>query len=221
MPPKFSQNIYKGAVVEDHPSEFTKNIPRPLRLSPPIKAFDQDRSINADVVYSITSGNDMQYFRIDPETADIFVIKPIDLEELDVEKFTLEITARQKSNELKFAIADIEIEVIDINDNKPEFEVEQYNMTVIENLPVGFRILQFTAKDQDKGENGEFYYELEDNSGAFILEDDGSLVLNKPSLFDREQMENVVLKVLAIEKSDTVLENKVIECNICFSAINN
>ena len=31
-------------------------------------------------------------------------------------------------------------------------------MTVIENLPVGFRIMQFTAVDRDTGDNAEFVY---------------------------------------------------------------
>ena len=73
-------------------------------------------------------------------------------------------TARQKDSELKTATATLEITVTDLNDNKPEFEVEQYNMTVIENLPVGFRIMQFTAEDRDSGDNAKFSYQLDDPS---------------------------------------------------------
>ena len=65
----------------------------------------------------------MQYFRVDPDTAEIFLTKTLDLETLDGDKFSLELTARQKNSELKTATASLEIEVIDVNDNKPEFEV--------------------------------------------------------------------------------------------------
>ena len=149
----------------------------------------------------------MQYFRVDPDTAEIFLTKTLDLETLDGDKFSLELTARQKNSELKTATASLEIEVIDVNDNKPEFEVEQYNMTVIENLPVGFRIMQFTALDRDRGENAKFHYILEDPSKAFGLEADGSLVLSRPELFDRERMERVVVRVVAIEDTPSVLED--------------
>ena len=81
--------------------------------------------------------------------------------------------------------------------------------TVIENLPVGFRIMQFAARDRDRGENAKFTYRLDDPSGAFGLEGEGNLILARPELFDREKMEKVVVKVLAIEETPTVLADKV------------
>ena len=133
----------------------------------------------------------------------------LDREALDSARFSLEVTARQKDSELKTATATLEITVTDLNDNKPEFEVEQYNMTVIENLPVGFRIMQFTAVDRDTGPAAQFSYQLDDPSRAFGLEGDGNLVLARPELFDREKMEKVVVKVLAVEETPTVLDDKV------------
>jgi hypothetical protein len=44
----------------------------------------------------------------------------------------------------------IEIEIIDLNDNVPEFEVDLYNISIIENLPKGFSILQVNAIDRDQ-----------------------------------------------------------------------
>ena len=82
-------------------------------------------------------------------------------------------------------------------------------MTVIENLLVGFRIMQFAAVDKDSGDNAQFVYKLEDPSQAFGLEGDGNLVLQKPELFDRERMEKVVVRVLAVECQPSVLDNKV------------
>ena len=48
----------------------------------------------------------------------------------------------------------IEIEIIDLNDNVPEFEVDLYNISIIENLPKGFSILQVNAVDRDQVNNG-------------------------------------------------------------------
>lgn len=210
MPPKFSQPVYRVTIPED----VSKSSPREsedrlVKFSPPIRASDQDHGVNADLIYEITSGNDMQYFKIDPNNAELYLTKMLDREMLDSNKFYLEVTARQKDSELKTAAATLEITVLDVNDNKPEFEVEQYNMTVIENLPVGFRIMQFAAVDRDSGDNAKFSYQLDDPSQAFGLEGDGNLVLARPDLFDREKMEKVVVKVLAVEETPTVLDDKV------------
>lgn len=40
-------------------------------------------------------------------------------------------------NPLKTATARIEVEVLDLNDNLPEFEVDFYNISIVENLPNG------------------------------------------------------------------------------------
>ena len=216
MPPRFSQPVYRVSIPEDVPSPplpptARQEIPgeRLVKFSPPISARDQDQGVNAELIYEITSGNDMQYFRLDSTTAQLYLTKKLDREVLDSDKFYLEVTARQRNSELKAATATLEVTVVDINDNKPEFEVEHYNMTVIENLPVGFRIMQFTAVDKDDGENARFSYRLDDPSRAFGLEGDGNLVLARPELFDREKMEKVILRVLAVEEAQTVLDDKV------------
>lgn len=49
----------------------------------------------------------------------------------------LQIQASQVDNPLKTALARVEIEVLDLNDNLPEFEVDFYNISIVENLPNG------------------------------------------------------------------------------------
>ena len=191
LPPRFSAPVYRASVEESRPGALPSK--DALTFSPAVLAKDQDIQLKATLTYSITGGNDMQYFRVDPRTAEVFLTKALDRETLDTGRFLLELTARQSNSDLKTGTTSLEIEVIDINDNKPEFEVEQYNMTVIENLPVGFRIMQFTALDRDSGENARFHYKLDYPSGAFGLEWDGSLVLSRPERFDREMMDKVML----------------------------
>lgn len=43
-----------------------------------------------------------------------------------------------------------QIEVEDLNDNLPEFEHLRYNISIMENLPSGFSVLQVYASDADK-----------------------------------------------------------------------
>jgi hypothetical protein len=51
---------------------------------------------------------------------------------------------------LKTSVARVEVELQDINDNKPQFEVDLYNISIVENLPNGFSVLQVLATDQDQ-----------------------------------------------------------------------
>lgn len=49
----------------------------------------------------------------------------------------LQIQAAQVDNPLKTAQARVEVEILDLNDNLPEFEVDFYNISIVENLPNG------------------------------------------------------------------------------------
>lgn len=62
----------------------------------------------------------------------------------------MQIQATQIDNPLKTGLARVEIEVIDMNDNQPQFEVELYNISIVENLPNGFSVLQVSARDKDQ-----------------------------------------------------------------------
>lgn len=65
-----------------------------------------------------------------------------------------QIQAIQSDNALKYDTAKVEIELVDINDNLPQFEVDVYNISIVENLPNGFSVLQVVASDQDQVSNG-------------------------------------------------------------------
>lgn len=100
-------------------------------------------------------------------------------------------------NPLKSAVATVEVLVKDLNDNAPTFELEDYNMTVVENLPRGYQIMRFEAHDDDRDEqNRRFVYTLEDASGAFSIDPvTGTLALNDPSKLDREKQADMELVV--------------------------
>uniref|UniRef100_A0A182JGR4 Cadherin domain-containing protein n=1 Tax=Anopheles atroparvus TaxID=41427 RepID=A0A182JGR4_ANOAO len=167
-------------------------------------AFDQD-SLNETLVYGIVAGNERQLFWIAPETGVLFLQKEIDLESesLPDNTFTLQIEARQINDPQKSAFARVEIELIDLNDNVPEFEVDLYNISIIENLPKGFSILQVNAIDRDQGENGEFYYYLmdEDPTGAFMIDHgSGWIVVRDETFLDKEQRGSLKMNVHAVER---------------------
>lgn len=203
LPPKFTEGVYRTRVNEFSPLTG-KAIRVPLYFNPPIKAFDQD-SINSSLVYDIIAGNERRLFRVNPANGQLYLEKEIDLEEesLPGNTFVLQLEARQRDSLQKRAVARIEVEIVDVNDNAPEFEVDLYNISIVENLPSGFSVLQVNAIDRDQGENAEFFYKLssEKPEGAFLIDArTGWITVRDQSLLDREVRPSITMKVHAVEK---------------------
>lgn len=80
-----------------------------------------------------------------------------------------------------------------------------YNITVMENLPPGFTVLQVYAIDADKGDNADFKYVLHDESGAFkIDENSGWISVKDPGKLDRESKDRIRMTVAAVERKPNV-----------------
>ncbi|XP_053686645.1 cadherin-89D-like [Sabethes cyaneus] len=205
--PMFTRPVYHTTLKESFPMTG-KPIHQPIYFDPPIAAFDQD-SLNATLIYNIVDGNEHKLFWMAPETGVIFLQEEIDLEaeSLPDNTIVLQIEARQKNNPSKMALARVELEIIDLNDNLPEFEVDLYNISIIENLPKGFSILQVNAIDRDQGENAEFYYYLasEEPKGAFVIDPmSGWIVVNDESFLDKETRGSLHMRVNAMERAEHV-----------------
>lgn len=176
----------------------------PINFSPPIMAYDQD-SLNTTLIYDIISGNDRNLFWINQNTGVIHLLQEIDLEKetLPGNTFVLQVEARQKDSPIKRALSRIEIEIIDLNDNRPEFEVDFYNISIVENLPSGFSVLQVNAIDRDQGENADFIFVISEESpeGAFLIDQrTGWITVRDQELLDREARNKIAIIVQAIEK---------------------
>ena len=75
----------------------------------------------------------------------------------------------------------------------------------MENLPVGFTVIQVTATDADKGENSDFKYVLGDPSGAFQIDSNtGWISVKNPAKLDRELNDKITMKVAAIERKPNI-----------------
>ncbi|XP_065359386.1 cadherin-89D [Calliphora vicina] len=211
LPPKFTEGVYRTKINEFYPMTGMP-IRIPLYFDPPIMAFDQD-SLNATLIYDIISGNERKLFRVNPHNGVMYLQKEIDLEEesLPGNTFVLQIEARQKDNPLKKALARIEVEILDLNDNVPEFEADFYNISIVENLPTGFSVLQVNAIDRDQGENAEFLYNLKEEpeaNGAFRIDSrSGWITVRDDRLLDREQRKAVHLEVEALERTPSYMED--------------
>ncbi|XP_050667758.1 cadherin-89D [Leptidea sinapis] len=208
LPPKFTLDVYKTKIPEFYPL-LGKRIHQELSFEHPIRAFDQDSGVAAPVRYELISGNERRLFSLSALNGSLFLDREIDLDAetgLPANTFMLQIQASQVDNPLKSAQARVEIEVLDLNDNLPDFEVDFYNISIVENLPNGFSVLQVMATDKDQGDNGEFSYQLNDPHQAFSIDPrTGWLTVKNQTVLDREEHSSLRMKVYANEKNPSIV----------------
>uniref|UniRef100_A0A3B4UZP7 Protocadherin beta-1 n=1 Tax=Seriola dumerili TaxID=41447 RepID=A0A3B4UZP7_SERDU len=73
-------------------------------------------------------------------------------------KHKLRLTAVDGGKPAKSGNIEIIVDILDVNDNSPVFNKEQYSATLKENVPVGTVVIQVNATDLDQGANGEIIY---------------------------------------------------------------
>ncbi|XP_032411714.1 protocadherin alpha-3-like [Xiphophorus hellerii] len=124
-------------------------------------AHDPDAGINSVRTYTLTTN---EYFDINIRQSDTGMIpflilkKSLDREQKD--KHELVVTAVDGGKPPKSGKLNINIIVLDINDNRPVFSQEIYQLSIKENIPLGTTVFRMNATDVDEGVNGEIEYNL-------------------------------------------------------------
>ena len=57
----------------------------------------------------------------------------------------------------------MEINILDVNDNIPQFTGLPYKLTVVETAELGTSVGKIQATDKDSGQNAEIVYSLDDS----------------------------------------------------------
>ncbi|XP_069499437.1 cadherin EGF LAG seven-pass G-type receptor 3 isoform X2 [Ambystoma mexicanum] len=148
--PQFSEKRYLVQVREDI---------RPHTEILRVTATDVDKDNNALVHYNIISGNSRGQFSIDSVTGEIQVVAPLDFE---VEReYALRVRAQDAGRPpLSNNTGMISIQVVDINDHAPIFVSTPFQVSVLENAPLGHSVIHIQAVDADYGENARMEYKL-------------------------------------------------------------
>ncbi len=79
---------------------------------------------------------------------------------LDAEKQKEYLLEIQASDEIHVVSTKLKIVIEDVNDNPPRFEQQFYQVSLPEDTPGGASIVQVSATDADRGDNGQFEYSL-------------------------------------------------------------
>eukprot|EP00118_Oscarella_pearsei_P008850 m.47602 g.47602 ORF g.47602 m.47602 type:complete len:5714 (+) comp33810_c0_seq1:99-17240(+) len=94
----------------------------------------------------------------------------------------------EAENRVGKTIATLHVTVLDVNDNSPKFQVNQFQFRVAENRPAGTVVAQINAVDGDSGLNGEVTYSLY-GLDAHLFEINPTLgYISTKTTFDRESL---------------------------------
>ncbi|XP_064606055.1 LOW QUALITY PROTEIN: cadherin EGF LAG seven-pass G-type receptor 2-like [Liolophura sinensis] len=157
--------------VNDHPPKFENdNYTQPVEESISIgstlitvRATDQDTGDNSRIRYRIlnpSGPNDV--FSMDPEAGSIVLRTPLDREVISSYIIKVQAVDQGAIASRKSATATIQIQVLDQNDNRPQFTESSYHEVVREDTdPSGKPVIAtVSAKDKDIGENGDVRYRI-------------------------------------------------------------
>uniref|UniRef100_A0A8C3UYE4 FAT atypical cadherin 2 n=1 Tax=Catharus ustulatus TaxID=91951 RepID=A0A8C3UYE4_CATUS len=153
--PRFSEPLYTFSASEDLPegSEIGS-----------VKAFAEDPIIYSLVKGTTTESNKDEVFTLDEQTGALKIKKPMDHE--TTKWYQVDVMAHCSHLETELvSLVSVNIQVQDVNDNRPVFEADPYRAFVMENMPSGTTVIQVTANDQDMGSDGQVTYSLEAESG--------------------------------------------------------
>lgn len=168
------ENNYVGAIV--------------LRVN----ASDADEGDNADLRYSLRSSSG---FEIDEDSGVIKATKSFDREVAASYRFFAVVSDRGKPTP-RSSSAEVVVDIIDINDERPRFEHHTYSLSVAENSPAGTEVGTVKAVDPDIGSFGHVTYAT--TSDMFSVDRDTGLIITLQPL-DREVLPVYTITVVATD----------------------
>lgn len=127
------------------------------------------------------------------------------VDELDFERKQHYALVIRATDSVSGVSAEVPVSVLvqDVNDSLPEFESDNYNVTVSEGASFGTAILKVTARDNDTGINQMITYMIQahnkNTSDYFEIDPSDGVIYLKKSL-DHEQMTMHHFTVVATDK---------------------
>ncbi|KAJ8404690.1 hypothetical protein AAFF_G00335530 [Aldrovandia affinis] len=172
------------SVMEDQPAGFVVLY---------VVARDADQGENGRVSYRIQAGNAGGKFSLNPDTGSLSILKPVDREEQEL--YNLTIVAEDHGTPQHSTSQLLTVQVIDVNDEAPQFEQGDFQAQMFENQPPGASVLTVSASDPDQGTNGLVTYGGIAEEGFTI--DPVTGVISTTRALDREVQDRYTVTVYA------------------------
>ncbi|KAM4587775.1 cadherin EGF LAG seven-pass G-type receptor 2 isoform 1-T1 [Odontesthes bonariensis] len=148
--PRFLRDHYVGSVMEDVPV-FTSVVQ--------VSAIDRDSGLNGRVFYTFQGGEDGDGdFIIESTSGIVRTLRRLDRENVPV--YSLQAFAVDKGVPALKTPVNIQVTILDVNDNPPVFERDEFDIMVEENSPIGLVVAHISATDPDEGSNAQIMYQI-------------------------------------------------------------
>ncbi|XP_059201472.1 cadherin-related family member 2 [Centropristis striata] len=193
-----------------------------------VTAIDQDTDINDEIIFSIKNSSAEGLFEISPAEGIITVSSNIDREAIGN---VVDLTVKATESKLNIhgiyasAEANVQIEIVDINDNPPEFykcgdeedelscvRESHFTAEVLEHS-LGSVFINMTVRDLDRFSKTKLTLEGADKD-VFSVEPPFTtsdsivqLMVKQPQELDFEITNQMVLQVIAVDEEDTTLRS--------------
>ncbi|KAM9795089.1 LOW QUALITY PROTEIN: protocadherin gamma-A11-like [Neosynchiropus ocellatus] len=170
--PVFSKAVYKALLNENAP-EGT--------IVERVSASDADQGSNGEISYSISSiaDNARGLFEVNSETGEISLKGKVDFEKTR----TFQIDIRASDDGGLVDSCKVIIEIIDVNDNKPNIHIMSQSTVIAEDAKPGTVVTIIKVQDADSGDNGKVQcsidanipFEMKSTNDFYTLVTDGEL----------------------------------------------
>ncbi|XP_051826483.1 cadherin-19 isoform X4 [Antechinus flavipes] len=153
---------------------------------------------NARLIYTLLQGR--PYFTVEPTTGILRISSQMDREAKDQYLVVVQATDMLGLPGGLSGTTTVTINLSDVNDNRPIFQLGLYHMNVSESAPIGTSIGIIMAEDSDIGENAKMNYSIEDGSHIFDIitnneTQEGIVVLKKKLDYEQQRQYSVRAKV--------------------------
>lgn len=177
-PPVFEKAVYRVNLSEFAP------LHTPVMMVTAVPRYPHQN-------YAFKHSSDKNRFSINADTGLISTAGPINA---DISaQYEIEVITSDKK-----AATKVIVDVIDVNNNAPEFQQTSYKASVDENVPIGTSVVAVKATDLDKEENGYVTYSITNLSPQPFVIDYFSGVISTSEVLDYELMPRIYnLKVRA------------------------
>ncbi len=167
----------------------------------PVFFPDPDSTPNAEVQYTISSGDEVNLFTMDQWTGALRLQQELDREHQSTHIVIIQATDGQGH----FALAPVIVEVKDVNDNHPFFPVEVLTASIRENQPANSAVTVLHAIDHDTGVFGQLKYYMVERSGlgkdSFTVDQNSGEIRSKIP-FDFEKINSFNFVAVAVDSGN-------------------
>uniref|UniRef100_A0A0K0EWQ0 Flamingo-like protein FMI-1 (inferred by orthology to a C. elegans protein) n=1 Tax=Strongyloides venezuelensis TaxID=75913 RepID=A0A0K0EWQ0_STRVS len=195
-PPVFEKTSYFAEIREDAPIGTTV-------LS--VFAQDKDSGDNGKVKYFIQPSPGSENLQINPHSGVVQTVKQLDRETNSL--IRLKVFAKDFGSPSFNSSAYVEISILDVNDNIPTFDKNEYHVYINENESVPYSLIQLNVTDNDAEENGKVHFSIITSSGtSFSIDYESGEVTLKEKL--NPKMSPYILVVRAKDSGQPALSSR-------------